>query len=158
MKEKSKTIQSKTPPIQPKNTRKHRIRVQFDIEYGGSPGKIMDGKSMTTPDLNLTVRQLLENHTRGKTNEVEVRKPLYFELPIPVIGDLTDIDKYRKILDEQIKSTDAFKAQLDDQTKEYNKKEAKNAQRKEFLKEIEDTKKEQKLKQQENQLRIPDAE
>lgn len=87
---------------QPEGTKHHRIRFQFDIGYNGSPGKIMDDHSDTIPDLNLTVRQLLENHTRGKDSDVEVRQPLYLEFPVPVLNDLTDVDNYKEVVQEQL--------------------------------------------------------
>lgn len=88
--------------------KRHRMRVQFDINYGGSNGKIMDQDSDTIPDLNLTVRQLLENHTRGKGNEVEVRQPLYMEFPIPNLQDMTDVYEYQKVVKEQLNNISTF--------------------------------------------------
>ena len=58
--------------------------------------------------MTLTVRQLLENHTRGVNGETQVKQPLYFELPIPVINDMTDVEEYKKNLQEQIKSVNEF--------------------------------------------------
>ena len=47
-----------------------RFRVQFDFEYKGDPGKLMSSEIKTVPDMTLTVRQLLSNHTRGINSEV----------------------------------------------------------------------------------------
>ena len=91
-----------------KARKQNRIRVQFDIEYPGDPGKKMNQDSETIPDMNLTVRQLLENHTRGVNGQVQVRKPLYFEHPIPVINDMTDIDRLRENIILQKEAIDKF--------------------------------------------------
>ena len=87
--------------------KRHRIRVQFDIGYLGTKAVTPEGKSMTVPDMNLTVRQLLEDHTRVPEG-VEVRKPLYFDLPIPTIKDITDVEEYRAVLKDQIDKVDQF--------------------------------------------------
>lgn len=79
-------------------TVKRKIKVQFDIEYGGHPGKEMDGVSMTQPDLNITVRQLLENHTRGNSGEINVRQPMYWDTEIPTLNDLADMEAYQEHL------------------------------------------------------------
>lgn len=105
-----------------------RIRVQFDIAYNGSKGKVMDPNGLAVPDLSLTVRQLLENHTRGKESKIEVRKPLYFDLPIPTINDITDVMKYRDMLEKQMKATDEFIKEEKKKTVEQAKAEADAAQ------------------------------
>ena len=68
----------------------------------------MDKTSETVPDMSITVRQLLENHSRGKESTVEVRKPLYFEVPIPTINDITDVNAYREQLNQALKKTDVY--------------------------------------------------
>ena len=113
---KSKKPQSGRPQKSAAKTKKlgeeqylgSRIRVQWDVSYNGHPGRKIEGKSETIPDMTLTVRQLLENHTRGIDDKVRAKKPLYFELPIPVINDMTDVDRYRENLKAQIKSVDEF--------------------------------------------------
>ena len=72
----------------------NRYRIQFDLGYKevkGSPGKEMSQEKITQPDMSLTVRQLLENHTRGKDSNVQHREPLYFDIEIPQISDMTDV-------------------------------------------------------------------
>jgi len=85
-----------------------RYRVQFDFGYRGSQGKQMSPDSDTVPEMSLTVRQLLENHTRGKDSNVEVRQPLYFDVPVPTITDITDVENYRKQLEETLRQTNEF--------------------------------------------------
>ena len=88
-----------------------RYRIQLDIGYRKPKGKVMDDKTETVPDMNLTVRQLLENHTRGRNSEVHVSEPLYFEEEIPQIYDMTDIDRRRESLQKQLSDIDAYIAQ-----------------------------------------------
>ena len=82
----------------------HRFRVQFDVGYRGTKGKVMSQEQNTVPDMSLTVRQLVENHTRGHDSNVHVQKPLYFDMEIPVFRDLTDAEAYKKHLESQIQS------------------------------------------------------
>lgn len=91
-----------------KNVARRFLRVQFDIEYGGSVGKHMDSKSETMPDMHMTVRQLLENHSRGIDGKVEVRQPLYFDTEIPTLNDITDVQAFKESLEERLKQTNAF--------------------------------------------------
>ena len=81
--------------------RANRIQVQFNIDYKGHPGQKMNPDSDTVPDMNLTVRQLLQNHTRGIDNKVEVKTPLYFDFPIPTINDITDLKDQLDIVKQQ---------------------------------------------------------
>ena len=85
-----------------------RIAVQFDIDYNGTWNEVSDKGSETVPDLNLTVRQLLANHARGLDNNKHHKDPLYFDIKIPKITDITDVQEYRKYLNEQIKSVNEF--------------------------------------------------
>lgn len=107
MAKKGATIKNLDPTFKEGETRQ-RYRVQFDISYGGSKGKKMDPDSDTIPDLNLTIRQLIENHTRGKDNDVEVRKPLYLEFPIPNLQDITDVEEYKINVQHQLKKINQF--------------------------------------------------
>lgn len=112
-KKKSAQSEIKSAPIEQneilqKGEQRHRMRVQFDISYGGTKGKKMNADSDTIPDLNLTVRQLLENHTRGKGNEVEVRQPLYMEFPIPNLKDITDVKIYQEQVQLQLSNINQF--------------------------------------------------
>ena len=68
----------------------------------------MDDSSTTVPDMHLTVRQLLENHTRGIDGNVNVQQPLYFDTEIPTIRDVTDVDAYKASLMERMKQVDKW--------------------------------------------------
>lgn len=91
-----------------KEETQRRYRIQFDIGYRGAKGKTIDSNSLTQPDMSLTIRQLLEDHTRGKTNEVQIRQPLYFDMEIPQINDITDVDNFRQQLEDQLKNVNQF--------------------------------------------------
>jgi hypothetical protein len=82
-----------------------RFRLQFDISYGGKSVEI-DGESQTVPEMNLTVRQLLENHVRGKG--VPTKEPLFFETQIPTINDLTDLAEYKTTLEDALQSVNDY--------------------------------------------------
>jgi len=69
--------------------------------------KKMSTEKLTQPDQTLTIRELLDNHSRGIPLGVKERKGEYFETPIPRFDDLTDMLEY--------------KAQLMDRNKELNK-------------------------------------
>lgn len=84
-----------------------RFAVQFDIAYGNTYIK-KDGKSQTFPDMNLTVRQLLKNHTRGVSNDAHIKDPLYFDVQIPKITDITDVHEYKAYLKDMLDKTEAF--------------------------------------------------
>lgn len=71
------------------------FNVNFAIGYKGTPGKKINGQSMTVPDMSLTVRQLLENHTRLMNGDVSVNKGGYFDFEIPNFNDLTDVDSWK---------------------------------------------------------------
>ena len=111
--------------------RRSRYQIQFDFDYTGSRGKSMSQERRTQPDMSLTVRQLLENHTRGYEMGAVERKPLYFDIEVPTINDLTDVQEYRDHLMEKLRQTDEFvaaeleKAEAERQA-EYERKQQQN--------------------------------
>lgn len=92
-----------------------RLRVQFDITYQGHPGKEPEGKSMTQPDMSLTIGQLLEHHTQGKP--VTQKEPVYFEMEVPTFSDLTDVEEYNEQLKNRLEQTTAFIKQEQEKAK-----------------------------------------
>lgn len=50
---------------------------------------------MTVPDMSLTIRELVYNHTRGIGVDIHQPIPQYFDMEIPRINDLTDLDAFR---------------------------------------------------------------
>lgn len=103
MKNKSEKTQQE-PTTQQFTGRKFRI--QFDFNYEPAKGELNTMPSKAVPDMSLTVRQLLENHTRGHNNEVVAKEPIYFETEIPTITDLTDIQLYREGLQRRLKEVE----------------------------------------------------
>ena len=73
-------------------------------QYGNAAplkGKKMDNKLNTIPDQTKTIRELLDNHSRGIPLGVNDQKGEYFDTPIPVFTDLTDIMEYKNQLKEK---------------------------------------------------------
>ncbi len=106
------------------------FRLQFDIHYNGDDGISISDEVVTQPDISLTVRQLLVNHTPGVDSKDESKTPLYFDMEIPTLTDMTDVDGYRDHLKAQLKETNAFikqekadKAKLSEQEQSVKDKE-----------------------------------
>lgn len=75
-----------------------KLKKQFSKKYKGSPSKIKPGKSMTLPDQNLTIAELLERHSRGVSLGAPDLQGEYFDTEIPRFDDLTDMLEYKKEL------------------------------------------------------------
>ena len=93
-----------------------KLQKQFSKKYKGKPWKGKPGKSMTVPDQNLTIQELLDRHSRGVSLGAPDLKGEYFDTEIPVFDDLTDMLQYKKDLiqkqidlEEQIKQEQALK-------------------------------------------------
>lgn len=81
---------------------------QFQKKYKGHEGVKNKGISATIPDMNLTLKELLHNHTRGITSDVKHHEGQYFEeQEIPEILDLNDLTE----LQNENKKKDAETAQ-----------------------------------------------
>lgn len=78
-----------------------KFKTQFNPSYKGTPHKNKSGKSMTQPSMSLTVKELMERHTRGLETGVEAKEELYLEDEVPRITDLTDLVYQREALEEQ---------------------------------------------------------
>ncbi len=84
--------------------RKKVIRTQFSGETFHSSGYKKDmGKSMTLPDQNLTIQQLLERHSRGVPLGAVDKQGEYFDTEVPRFNDLTEMLEYKKELEEKRK-------------------------------------------------------
>lgn len=116
-----------------------RLQVQFDMGYEGTYNPVSKEKSQTVPDLNLTVRQLLTNHSRGLSNDRHLKDPIYFDFKIPQVKDLTDVADFKQYLEEQIKAVNEFIEQdkQDAQDKKASKKAADKAELERLKKEYE---------------------
>lgn len=80
---------------------KNLIKTQFDPSYEGSLPEKNTEPSMTQPDMTLSMRELLVNHTRGLGVMANHKEGFYYDTEIPQFDDLTDIDAYREYLREQ---------------------------------------------------------
>tara|TARA_Y100000588_G_C14266656_1_gene930238 strand:+ start:503 stop:898 length:396 start_codon:yes stop_codon:yes gene_type:complete len=81
-----------------------KIRTQFSKEKHNSSGYDKDmGKTMTLPDQSLTIRELLEKHSRGVALGVPEVQGEYFDTEVPRYDDLTDMLNHKKALQEQQK-------------------------------------------------------
>lgn len=110
-----------------------RFRLQFDFAYGGTKGQEHTKDSKTVPDMSLTVRQLLENHTRGNNDPSIIKTPVYFDIEVPTIRDITDVEAFKEQLEHQLAKTKDFLVQEYDQL-EQRKQEEEIQKAKEFAK------------------------
>ena len=77
-----------------------RKRLIFRTQYN-SPvytGKIMSTETLTVPDQNMSIKTLLDRHSRGLPLGVSEQKGEYFETEVPRFDDLTDMVAYKKEL------------------------------------------------------------
>ena len=81
-------------------------KVVFYTQFTNTPnykGKKMSDELLTIPDQTLSIRNLLDNHTRGIPLGVNTRVGEYFDTEIPVFEDLTDMLEYKRQLMEKNK-------------------------------------------------------
>lgn len=88
-----------------------KFKTQWNPNYLGSPGSVQSDKSETVPDQSLTIRQLVENHSRGINVPINQPKPLYFDSEIPNIQDLTDLDEFKARLKDEKNEVDTVARQ-----------------------------------------------
>lgn len=87
--------------------------------------EIFTQPSLTIPDETKSIKELLINHARGIPLDVKNRgEELYFEDElIPTIKDLTDLDRYREVINLRKEALEAEILGLEDKNKEIEKKE-----------------------------------
>lgn len=104
--------------------KKNPIKVYTWLSKQPAPRKKkMSKEVLTQPDQTKSIRELLDNHSRGIPLGVKTKTGEYFDTPIPRFDDLTDMLEY--------------KAQLMDRNKELNKQiQAEKKQALEKLKKI----------------------
>ena len=95
-----------------------KIRKQFTKKYKGTPWKGKPGKSMTLPDQNLTIGELLDRHSRGVSLGAPDLKGEYFDTEIPRFDDLTDMLEHKK---ELVQKQIDLENQIKEQQKQVNK-------------------------------------
>jgi hypothetical protein len=84
------------------STRKEtRFKHQFDLKYNGSKGHPNTEPSLTVPDQNTSIQQLLIAHSRGLPLNVQEKEGHYFGSPIPNFTDLLDRAEYAEELKQE---------------------------------------------------------
>ena len=99
-----------------KVTKKRVIKTQFSTNYNyESTGKNKDmGKSMTLPDQNLTIKELLDRHSRGVSLGAPDLQGEYFDTEVPRFSDLTEMLEYKKDLEQKRKElTEQINAEIE---------------------------------------------
>lgn len=77
-----------------------RKKIIFRTQYNHTPdnGKIMSTETLTVPDQNMSIKTLLDRHSRGLPLGVSEQKGEYFDTEVPRFDDLTDMVAYKKEL------------------------------------------------------------
>lgn len=95
-------------------------RMQFDGSYKGWEPEKNTLPSRTQPDMTLTMRELLINHTRGLGVNASEHEPLYFDTEIPQLDDMTDIEEYRQFLEDEKNEIEIRTRELLDHKKKFD--------------------------------------
>jgi hypothetical protein len=80
-----------------------KLKKQFTEGYVNK-GKIMDQTIHTQPDMTMSIRDLLDRHSRGLPLTTNERKGEYFDTEIPRFDDITDMLQYKQELMDKNKS------------------------------------------------------
>tara|TARA_B100000287_G_C20652296_1_gene787348 strand:- start:2027 stop:2401 length:375 start_codon:yes stop_codon:yes gene_type:complete len=106
-------------------------------KYQSSGYKKKMGKSMTLPDQNLSIAELLDRHSRGVSLGAPDLKGEYFDTEIPRFDDLTDMLEYKKNLvqqqidlEEKIREEQALKQKKSEVVDSQEEKEAEPSEEK----------------------------
>lgn len=92
----------------------HLFKTQFNPNYKPTEGETNVGDSMTVPDMSLSIRELLINHSRGVSLNVNQPEPQYFDMEIPNFIDLTDREAYKEmLLEKKLQLDEQIKAEID---------------------------------------------
>lgn len=70
-------------------------------KYQSSGFKKKMGKSMTLPDQNLTINELLDRHSRGVSLGAPKLEGEYFDTEVPRFQDLTEMFDYKANLEKK---------------------------------------------------------
>ena len=80
-----------------------KIKKQFTENYVNH-GKIMDQTVHTQPDMTMSIRELLDRHSRGLPLTTNQKQGEYFDTEIPRFDDITDMLQYKQELMDRNKS------------------------------------------------------
>lgn len=122
---------------------KPKIRKQFNDPMKGIIGEINDMPSMTVPDMNLSIQQLLQNHTRGVHSDVHDYgvDEGYLEQEIPQINDITELKERRANLYSEQRTIQQEIEEREQELKQNQIKAAREAEKKKMRQEILDEEK-----------------
>tara|TARA_B100000767_G_scaffold242551_1_gene239649 strand:+ start:2753 stop:3127 length:375 start_codon:yes stop_codon:yes gene_type:complete len=75
-------------------------KLMFRTQYSENTykGKIMDTTLLTQPDQNMSIKDLLDRHSRGLPLGATEQKGEYFDTEIPRFDDILDAVEYKKSL------------------------------------------------------------
>lgn len=82
------------------------IRRQWDPTYKGSGGCPPEEGSNTVPDMNMSIRELMDKHARGMSLDPYKRQGAYYDTEIPQVNDLTDLKTNRQVLQEKARQVE----------------------------------------------------
>lgn len=84
-------------------TKEVKFKRQYQKDYKGVLYDNDSGKSKTQPSMSLTVRDLMERHTRGLETNEKVRDGIFLEegQEVPNIQDMNDIQEMKEALQEK---------------------------------------------------------
>ena len=107
--------------------------------YQSSGAKKKMGKSMTVPDQNLTVKELLDRHSRGVSLGAPKLEGEYFDTEVPRFQDLTEMFDYKANLEKKraevmeaiMKEEELLKQKKSEDAVSQEEKEAKASEQKE---------------------------
>jgi pyruvate/2-oxoacid:ferredoxin oxidoreductase beta subunit len=107
-----------------------KLRKQFTAGYEGTPGPSPEQTLVTQPDMTMSIRDLLDRHSRGLPLTTNERKGEYFDTEIPRFYDLTDMLKYKQELMDRNKSINNL---IKDEKKAAKQREKENLKKTEDL-------------------------
>lgn len=114
-----------------------KFRRQYTPDYKGTPYQNETGVSMTVPSMTLTVKELMERHTRGLETDTAQREEIYLPegIDVPRMDDLTDLVFAKEELkqkEDEIKQQIAAERDIQQKAKLEQEEKAKNEDSKEF--------------------------
>lgn len=90
--------------VAPKQSKGLRFRTQFNETYQGDAGEEMDSQSLTVPDMDIGIRQLIINNSRGIENDIYEMPENYTEdMEIPTYTDMSELWEAKMDLEDQRK-------------------------------------------------------
>lgn len=117
-------------------SKKTGFRHQYDPDYQPNKGSDNQDESVTQPDMTLSLRQIMKNHTRGVGLGVALKEGIYSDTDVRYFEDITDMVEHAEYLQEQ---AEIFNKEIEEQEKK----------RKEAVREAEKEKEEQESKPEE---------